>query len=183
MVVADVTRDGFLRFRGFWIDRIAEEGLFNDTANKDFDKMTNVLNAVIGGTGLELVLPIPKRNWRWPMGEVVSPPPFSESWISETLLSPGALDGLNDEARAIFLICMNTGARPSGIATLKAERIKLDTNIPYVQIHADGRKLKTKNPKRDPPLLGIGLEAARAHPEGFPRYRDIPSSLPGALLK
>lgn len=176
-------REDFLAFRAYWIERIELEGLTPNTANKDFDKLTNALNTVLDGLGLDFTLPIPKRNWRLAKADSISPPPFSSEWIRDKLLRPGALDGLNAEARAIFLICMNTGARPSEIATLLPERIKLDSNTPYIEIRPDGRVVKTKRAKRDIPLVGVALEAARAFPDGFPRYRDNPSSLSAAQLK
>lgn len=87
---------------------------------------------MIDGLGMKLVLPIPKRNWRLPKVERVSPPPFSSNWIKDKVLAPESLDGLNDEARAILLICTNTGARPSEVATLMLERIALSANTPHI---------------------------------------------------
>lgn len=176
-------RDDFLSFRSFWIEKIDLEDRSNNTANKDFDKLTNALYTVIDGLGLDFVLPIPKRNWRLPKADPVSPPPFSAGWIKEKILVAGALDGLNAEARAILVICANTGARPSEIATLMPARIVLAAKTPHIEIRADGRVVKTKRAVRDIPLVGVALEAIREFPEGFPRYRDTPSSLSGIQLK
>lgn len=176
-------REDFLSFRAHWIEKIDTDRKSNNSANSEFQKLTNMLNTVIDGLGLDFVLPLPKRNWRLPKVEDASPPPFSTDWIKSKLLAPGALDGMNPEARAIFLICLNTGARPSEIATLQADRIVLDANVPHVQIRPDGRKVKTKRSVRDIPLLGVALEAARQFHEGFPRYRDNPASLSAAQLK
>lgn len=181
--LAAIKRDDFLSFRSFWIEKVDLEDRSNNTANKDFDKLTNALHTVIDGLGMELVLPIPKRNWRLPKVDPVSPPPFSTDWIKDKILAPGSLDGLNDEARAILLICANTGARPSEVATLMPERIALSANTPHIQIRADGRVVKTKRAVRDIPLVGVALEAARKFPNGFPRYRGVPSSLSGVQLK
>lgn len=181
--VTELRRDDFLSFRSFWVEKIDLEDYTPNTANKDFDKLTNALHTVIDGLGLDLALPIPKRNWRLPKVDPVSPPPFSSEWIKSKILAPGALDGLNEQARAILCICVNTGARPSEVATLLPDRIKLDANTPHIQIRADGRVVKTKRAVRDIPLLGVALEAAREFPDGFPRYRDNPSSLSGAQLK
>lgn len=181
--LTEIKREDFLSFRSFWIEKIDLEDRSNNTANKDFDKLTNALHTVIDGLGMELVLPIPKRNWRLPKADPVSPPPFSSDWISDRILALGSLDGLNDEARAILLICINTGARPSEVATLLPERIALSANTPHIQIRADGRVVKTKRAVRDIPLTGVALEAAREFPTGFPRYRDFPSSLSGIQLK
>lgn len=181
--IANLRREDFIAFRAYWVERVDLEGLTPNTANKDFDKLTNALHTVIDGLGLDLALPIPKRNWRLPKVDPISPPPFSSDWIKDVILAPGALDGLNGEARAILLICLNTGARPSEVATLLPERIVVHSNTPHIQIRPDGRVVKTKRARRDLPLVGVALEAARAHPQGFPRYREKPSSLSGAQLK
>lgn len=178
-----IKREDFLSFRSFWIEKVDLEDRSNNTAKKDFDKLTNALHTVIDGLGMELVLPIPKRNWRLPKADPVSPPPFSSDWINDKILALGSFDGLNAEARAILLICINTGARPSEVATLLPERIALSANTPHIQIRADGRVVKTKRAVRDIPLVGVALEAAREFHNGFPRYRDFPSSLSGIQLK
>tara|TARA_R100000687_G_scaffold56406_1_gene45148 strand:- start:772 stop:2064 length:1293 start_codon:yes stop_codon:yes gene_type:complete len=181
--VDGLNHDDFISFRSFWIEKIDLEDRSNNTANKDFDKLTNALYTVIDGLGLKIELPIPKRNWRLPKLDPVSPPPFSSDWIREKILHPGALDGMNEEARAILLICLNTGARPSEVATLLPDRIKLEADTAHIQIRADGRVVKTKRAQRDIPLVGVALDAARDFPLGFPRYRDSPSSLSGAQIK
>lgn len=178
-----IKRDDFLSFRSFWIEKVDLEDCSNNTANKDFDKLTNALYTVIDGLGLDIVLPIPKRSWRLSKSEPESPPPFSSDWIKDKILAAGALDGLNAEARAILVVCANTGARPSEIATLMPARIALSANTPHIQIRADGRVVKTKRAVRDIPLVGVALEAMQEFPEGFPRYRDTPSSLSGIQLK
>jgi integrase len=100
---------------------------------------------------------------------------FSNAWISDKFLAPGALDVLNGEARAILLGMINTGYRPSEGAGLTAAQIRLDANVPHISIEPGNRTLKTAASRRVIPLLGISLEAFRAFPNGFPRYADNPS--------
>src|SRR5206468_5199893 len=90
---------------------------------------------------------------------------------------------LNDEARDVVYLVMETGARPSEIVNLTAQRIVLDADIPYIRIQAEGRILKTERSERDIPLVGVALEAMKRHPEGFPRYFDNGSSLSATLMK
>ena len=96
---------------------------------------------------------------------------FSNDWIEQRILEAGALSALNDEARDILLLMVNTGARPSELVNLVEKRICLDHPIPHIQIRADERQLKTKYSVRDLPLVGCSLDAMKNHPEGFPRYR------------
>jgi integrase len=107
-------------------------------------------------------------------------PPFSRAWISDKLLAPGALVGLNSEARCILLGMINTGYRPSEGASLGPAQIRLDSNVPHIKIEPalrkeesdPVRKLKTDSSERIIPLVGVSLEAFRQFPGGFPRYAD-----------
>jgi integrase len=116
-------------------------------------------------------------------GEKNARPPFSTEWIKERLLAPGALDGLNGEARAILLGMVNTGYRPSESAGLRAAQIRLDDEVPHISIEPVDRQLKNHNSKRKIPLLGVSLEAFRAFPDGFPRYRGSSASLSATVNK
>lgn len=96
---------------------------------------------------------------------------FSDKWIKEKLLAPGALDGLQTEARLIFLGMINTGYRPGEGAGLLPDDISLGSNIPHIIIRANrNRSLETPQSKRTIPLTGISLEAFRQAPSGFPRF-------------
>lgn len=99
------------------------------------------------------------------------------------MLAPGALGGLNPEARAILLTMINTRCRPSELAALTANTIHLDHNVPHISIEAELRQIKTSYAQRKVPLLGVSLEAMRAFPNGFPRYRDSSASLSATINK
>jgi integrase len=110
---------------------------------------------------------------------------FSVKWIKEKLLAPGALDGLNQEARSILLAMVNTGCRPSELAGLLPHHIHLDGDTPHIEILPEGRQLKTAPSKRQVPLVGISLEAMKACPNGFPRYfgKDAVSAVINKFMK
>ena len=107
------------------------------------------------------------------------------SWlvIREKILKSGALDGLNKEARCILKVMINTGARPSEIAALTTDQIRLKVNVPHFSIEPVGRQLKSANARRTIPLVGVSLEAMREFPDGFPRYRNSPASLSATVNK
>lgn len=69
--------------------------------------------------------------------------PFTVDFIRKVILADGALADLNDEARDVVYVVMETGARPSEIVNLSKTRIVLDAEIPYIRIEAEGRLLKT----------------------------------------
>ena len=96
-------------------------------------------------------------------------------WIVEKWFAPGAFDGLNEEARDILLMSIETGCRQSEIHDMPSNAIVLDANVPHLRIaFEDGdekREIKNTASVRCVPLVGVALAAARRHPEGFPRYR------------
>ena len=170
--LSEISTDDMLDFRAWWLDRIEAGEVQAGSGNKDFIHLGDVLKTVVRLKRLGLTLPLDGLSFK--EGEAGQRPPFSPTWITEKLLAEGALDGLNSEARSIFLAMVNTGARPSEIANLTADRIRLDVKVPHISIEAEDRQLKSVYAKRVIPLCGVSLEAMRTHPEGFPRYRDKP---------
>lgn len=168
-VLADITRDDMLNFRDWWQKRLVKEGLSAGSANKDVGYVEAILRRVTEMKRLGLVLPFGGMTFK--EDDKKTRLPFSEGWIRTRLLAPDALDGLNEQARDLFFALVNTGARPSEIAGLQADHIKLDAPVPHIVIAADGKKVKTATSKRAIPLVGVSLEAMKRHPEGFPRYR------------
>jgi integrase len=166
------TRDLF-KFREWWVEKMAEESLSANSANKDFIHLTSMIRDVARSE--EIQIGFDTRGLAIPDKNAGTRPPFSVEWIRTKILADGALDGLNAEARAILRIMVNTGARPSEIAALQTKNIVLDAPVPHLNIDGASRQLKSRNSKRKIPLLGVSLEAAKEHPNGFPRYFDNPS--------
>lgn len=179
--IAEITGDDMLDFRAWWLDRIEDEGLTPGSANKDLIHLGDVLKTVNTMKRLNLVLPLTDLTFK--EVEAEPRPPFSEAWIRERILAPGALSGLNEDARRILLAMINTGARPSELAALTPVQIRLDSDVPHIAIEPIERQLKSKNARRIIPLCGISLEALRASPDGFPRYRDSAASLSATVNK
>jgi integrase len=171
--ITDITNYDIAEFRDWWVDKLARDGLTPNSANKDITYVASTLREVARANNLELRFQT--RGMLLDEGKPTQRPAFSEQWILDKIFAPGALDGLNAEARAILIGMINTGYRPSEASGLKAEHIRLDANIPHILIKPDGRQLKSHNAERIIPLVGVSLEAFRAFPEGFPRYYDNPS--------
>lgn len=169
----EITAEDMLDFREWWMERILAEGLTPNSANKDLIHIGDVLKTVNKMKRLQLVLPLGDLSFK--EGERDARPPFSVDWIRTRLLADGALAGLNTEARCILLGMVNTGYRPSEGAGLMPHHIHLDTNVPHISIEPEGRQLKSPRARRRIPLVGVSLEAFRACPQGFPRYRNSPS--------
>lgn len=179
--IADITGDDMLDFRAWWLDRIENEGLSPGSANKDLIHLGDVLKTVNKMKRLNLTLPLSDLSFK--EGEQVPRPPFSDTWIKEKILAPGVLAGLNTDARCILLAMINTGARPSEIAALTSDQIKLDAKTPHISIEPIDRQLKSVNARRVIPLCGISLKAMRVRPVGFERYRDSAASLSATVNK
>ncbi len=155
----DITGDDMLDFRGWWMEKLESDGLTPNSANKDLIHLGDVLRTVNRMKRLGLVLPLSDLSFK--EGEARQRPPFSESWIRDQLLKPGALGGLNTDARCILLAMVNTGARPSELAALTAAQIRLDVDVPHISIEAIDRQLKTRNARRVIPLVGVSLDALK----------------------
>lgn len=162
-----------LDFRQWWMEKIEAEGLTHNSANKDFIHLGAMWRTVNKLKRLRLDLPVSGLALETQAPKTRAA--FSPDWIRDRLLAPGALDGLNTEARVIVLGMVNTGYRPSEGASLLPHHIRLDANVPHIAIEPEGRQLKSRYARRVIPLTGVSLEAFRTCPQGFPRYRDNPS--------
>ncbi|WP_291201554.1 DUF6538 domain-containing protein [Hyphomonas sp.] len=176
-----ITRDDMLDFRQHWLERIEAGEVTPNSANKDLIHLGDVLKTVNTMKRLGLTLPLGELSFR--EGETRTRPPFSPEWIRNRLLAPGALSGLNDEARGLLLGMVNTGYRPSEGAGLTAKTIRLDAAVPHIAIEPEGRQLKSAYARRVIPLTGVSLEAFKAFPDGFPRYRESSAGLSATVNK
>lgn len=178
--VTEITEADGLEYVDWWRARVVSGETNAKTANRDIGQLSRMLKDVRI-----------RRRYKYPdifkdlrlRGETEkSRIPFENDFIRTHFLG-GALDGLNEEARMVLFVMIETGLRPSEIVNLQKHTIHLDAAIPYVEILPDGRQLKTEDSKREIPLVGVALAAMKLKPQGFPRYRDRSSSMSGALNK
>lgn len=177
----DLTRADAVAYADFWEGRTIAEGISPNSANKNISHIGGMIKAV--NKRLALGLDSVFSGTRIDGGRDGSRAPFTVDHIRKVILAPDALDGLNDEARDVIYVAMETGCRPSEIVNLSKGRIKLGAEIPYIRVEAEGRLLKTEHSERDIPLVGMALEAMKRHPAGFPRYHDRGSTLSATLMK
>jgi integrase len=170
--IAEITTSDMMVFRSWLADLIYDGKITESSANKDMLHAVATIKDV--ARAKDITLKFNSERLMFKQGKANTRPPFSRAWITDTLLAPGALDGLNPEARAILIGMINTGYRPSEGAMLTAAQIRLDSNVPHIKIEAVGRTLKTDSSERIIPLVGVSLEAFRQFPNGFPRYADNP---------
>ena len=179
--ITDLSRDDALSYRNHWVQRIEGEGIAAKTANREMTAIGGVFSKLyklkgIGDPALFRNLAFAsKRNYR---------PPYGESYIRDSILPSLNARILNNDASDILRILINTGMRPSEVTGLAAEDIYLEEEIPYLAIRPrERRELKSQTSIRDIPLVGIALDAAKRHPEGFTRYQDKTGTLGQTINK
>lgn len=181
-----ITRDDALAFRAWWARRIEAGETRAETANKDFGHLSQMMRAWCDLKGhTELDNPFAKLRFDKAIDPLTTRPPFTRAWIAERLLAPGALDGLNAEARDAFVVLINTGLRPSEVLSCPIEDFELDAPIPFLRVAPHGRELKQRHTERDIPLLGVSLKAARRIVQrgGITRYHDKANAWSGVVNK
>lgn len=179
--VTEIRRSDAQKFRESLAERL-EKGLQRDSANKEIGYLSDLFRAWTEYHSLDIQNPFEKLRFKLKKRKTVGLT-FSESWIREKLLAAGALDGLNEEARDVLLVMVNTGARPSEIL---GASFMVDAKVPYLDIAAtQDRELKTENAVRKIPLLGVSLDAAKriVRRGGISAYLDKGDVWSGAVNK
>lgn len=187
----EITIDDAKKVYRHWLGRIApKDGRPTASAssgNRDLGNMRVLYEAYFRHMG-DGKRENPFDGLGFSMRKKKSRPPLPTEWIRDTMMKPGALHTLNEEARAILLILIETGARPSEICNLPEKAIRLSHKVPHIAIEPrddpdDPREIKTQSSERLVPLVGVSLAAATAHPKGFPRYQNRENDLSAALNK
>lgn len=184
--LAQITRQDALQYYNWWKERLIPKTgrptLRANTANRDLGNVRKLFSAYFKHFGEEN-RPNPFRNLSFSETTTATVPPFENRWVRERILAPGALDGVNRQAALIVYALIETGCRPSEIANLEPDDIRLACDVPHIRIRpGKARELKTRSSIRDIPLLGVSLAAFREAPRGFPHYRDKPDLLSATLL-
>jgi integrase len=168
--IVELTADDVEQFKDFWKKRVLDGEVAVDTANKNIGRVAAMVREISEEKKLKLEDLFARSHIKG--GEDKQRAAFDPRYVQDVLLADGVMDGLNDEARAIFYVVAETGMRPSEVAGLTLTTICLDHEVPHVKLTEDGRTLKNKNSKRTMPLVGVALEVMRYFPDGFPRYRN-----------
>ncbi|WP_334150964.1 tyrosine-type recombinase/integrase [Hyphomicrobium sp.] len=177
----DVARTDVIAFRQHLLDRIIGEEIEIDTANKIIGHVSGMFVTIndVNQYGLPAVF----AKARISGGKDKQRVAFDPKFVQTRILAEGLFDELNDEARGLIYLVIETGLRPSEACNLDRATIRLDHEIPHVQVRPDGRQIKTDDSWRDIPLVGMALKVVQKHPNGFPRYRDKADSLSALVNK
>lgn len=191
----DITVDDARKIYQHWLARIVPKGKGGratasaSSGNRDIGNLRVLHSAFFKHMGQQQRAN-PFDGFSFSTKKKRSRPSIPAEWIKDRLLANSEnLAGLNDEARGILLIMIETGARPSEIANLLPTSFRLSNKVPHLAIEPredpdDPREIKTESSRRLVPLVGVALVAAeRHHKLGFPRYRDRENDLSATLNK
>ena len=155
-------------------DYLLKRGLTTNSVKRNFATIRSVINLAIQEHGLDcrnafskVYLPdLDDAKKRKPI------PIENIREIQQECMS------INDEARWLVALISDTGMRLSEAAGLHIDDIKLDCEIPHIDLKPHAwRGLKTRGSQRQIPLVGASLWAAKrvketstTSPYAFPRY-------------
>ena len=180
-LVTEITESDGIDYAEWWRERIVEENVAAKTANKDIGQLSRMLKEM--SVRRRLNLPDIFKGLRL-RGEIEkSRQPYDAAFIEGHFLAGDALAGLNEDARLVLYVMIETGLRLSEIVNLGEGTILLGAGIPHVKVAADGRRLKTEDSAREMPLVGVALAAMKLRPHGFAKYRDKATVLSATVNK
>lgn len=189
--IIDITRDDARAFHKHWLEKVAPKAGGPRKSASLGNRMIGNMRVLYDAYFAHLDEPDrqnPFNGLSFAEKFKRSRPPFPLEWVKTKVMRPGALAAMNDEARAVVLILIETGARPGEICNLTEPFIKLDASVPHILIEPrldpdDPREIKTTTSVRAVPLIGMALAAMTKFPKGFPRYKNKEASMSGALNK
>lgn len=130
----EITRDDALAFRKWWVDRMISESRKPNTVNMQIGHLSEMLRTLAELKKLPLENPFAGTWVERKQGKKSERPRFSDDWIREKILAPGARDGFNDDGRDVLLMIVNTGARPNEILAAPVGPFRVDAKVPHVLI-------------------------------------------------
>ena len=186
MDMVEIGRDEARNFYRFWADRVQPKGdqkpLSGSSANRDLGNLRKLYRRYFEHIGDEN-RQNPFRNLRFASPKLKQVQPFSDDWVRSKILAPDMFKGLNREATLLCFAMIETGCRPSELANIEPENIRLDDEIPHIRIRSSSKRaLKSTASVREIPLVGVSLEAMKRASNGFPHYQDRGYLLSQTLL-
>ena len=155
-------------------DYLLKRGLTTNSVKRNFATIRSVINLAIQEHGLECRNAFSKV-YLPDLDDAKKRKPIPIENIREIQKDCMSID---DEARWLVALISDTGMRLSEAAGLHVDDIKLDCEIPHIDLKPHSwRGLKTRGSQRQIPLVGASLWAAKrvkanntVSPYAFPRY-------------
>jgi integrase len=155
-------------------DYLLKRGLTTNSVKRNFATIRSVINLAIQEHGLDCRNAFSKV-FLPDLDDAKKRKPIPVENIKEIQKECMSID---DDARWLVALISDTGMRLSEAAGLHIDDIKLDCEIPHIDLKPHAwRSLKTRGSRRQIPLVGASLWAAKrvkatntASPYAFPRY-------------
>ena len=155
-------------------DYLLKRGLTTNSVKRNFATIRSVINLAIQEHGLDCRNAF-SRVYLPDLDDAKKRKPIPVENIREIQRECMSID---DEARWLVALISDTGMRLSEAAGLHVDDIKLDCEIPHIDLKSHSwRGLKTRGSQRQIPLAGASLWAAKrvketstTSPYVFPRY-------------
>lgn len=179
--IESLTRNDVIAYHKAVGQRVQRKQIGIDAANKYIMRVATMFRAFNAYHQLGLTDVFTKLNF----GKAPKNPriPYKSDFVQNNFLAEGALAGLNDEARRIAYLIVETGIRPSEACALSETTILLDHDVPHIRVKDEDREVKSASAIREIPLVGVAFEAMKHHPKGFPRYHDNSDTLSNVINK
>lgn len=182
--IGDLTRDDTLKFKTWWVNRLEEEELVANSANKNFIQLKTIIDTLNENYRLGLDIDHLFKKLLISEDDERKRLSFTTEYLRNTLLNPDNLKGLNPQAKGSLYAFAETGAGLSELVWLNSKTIILNGKIPYIDIRPEKKAhLKTKYRRRKIPLVGYALDVFREFPNGFTQYAGQPDTLSATLSK
>ena len=155
-------------------DYLLKKGLTTNSVKRNFSTIRSIINLCIQEHGLDCKNAF-SRVYLPDLDDSKKRKPIPIENIRQIQQDCRQAD---DEARWLVALISDTGMRLSEAAGLHIDDIKLDEEVPHIDLQPHAwRGLKTRGSQRQIPLVGTSLWAARriketntASPYAFPRY-------------
>ena len=192
IALLSVTRQQAKSFQHFWSDRIFEpkagERAYSTSAgNQAISDLKILWQAIADRDQIEARNPFDGLTFREIKRKKL---PYNRDWVASNWLNGSALSSLNEEARYVLLILIETGCRASEILRMPLERFQIEHPIPHIEIEnifdeSVGGRVKTDASRRKTPLVGVAVPAAKAliGIGGINRYWDSGDSFSATTNK
>lgn len=156
--IFEVERSHALKFRTWWVSRVADQDLKPYTGNREINSLRRMFSVNYDIESMDKTNPFARVRLK--ETAEVSRIPLETKQI-QALIKPGALGDLDPDFARLFRLLVNTGMRPVEAIGLELADVILEHEVPHVHVRRnETRSLKTDHSERLLPLLGVSLVAA-----------------------
>ena len=157
--ILKIERKHALQFRKWWVDRLGNDGMSANTANREIGSLRRII--AVNLDLMDLAQPNPFARIRLKEEVKIARVPITIEQV-EALAAGEFQSDLHPDFQRLIRLLVNTGMRPTEAIGLELGDLHLDHEIPHVHVRRNSiRGLKTDHSERLLPLVGVSLKAAK----------------------